>query len=95
MHFKECSSNKFKIFKNPIDIELINHISINCETETELMSVFQNIDQVIKNYSFEKSEDILNQYFETLDGKSAFRIAEYLNDYSRKSEFSRFLILSI
>ena len=54
----------------------------------ELMSVFQNIDQVIKNYSFEKSEDILNQYFETLDGKSAFRITEYLNDYSRKSEFS-------
>ena len=77
-----------RFLKNPIDIELINHISINCETETELMSVFQNIDQVIKNYSFEKSEDILNQYFETLDGKSAFRIAEYLNDYSRKSEFS-------
>lgn len=82
----ECILHKvvpvnLNFLKNPIDIELLNKISVNCETLKQFRNAVSNLDQVINNYSFEESRKIINDYFGTLDGQAAIRISEYLKSY--------------
>lgn len=67
--------------KNPIDIELINKVSLSCGTVDEFRNIVSDLDQVLNSYSFDESKKILNDYFGTLDGQAAVRISDHLKLY--------------
>ena len=70
-----------RFLNNPIDIDIINQISLNCETLEEFMNIFSSLDEISERYSFEDATKNLNKYFGTLDGRSSLRISEYLKSY--------------